>query len=257
MRGVVGREVGEEGEKRERSERERAGREERRGVTKKSEHLSRKEEEERERLQRISERLRKRRVSNLRRHRLTASAEIERISAMLSIPERIKEESLSIYQQAWERDLIHGRSVEKMVAASVYAACRRNRIPMTLDELEKATNVARKDIVRACKVLAGRLSLSLPPVSPIEYVHRFCEKLNLKGRVREKAEEIVRKALEKNITSGRGPPSIAASAVYIAAILCGKRQTQKAVAEVAGVTEVTLRVRYKELARKLQIELHN
>ena len=235
-----------------RSEREK----ESRGVSVGNEHLRAKEEEERERLRRISEKHRKRRVSNLRRHRLTASAEIERISAMLSIPERIKEESLSIYQQAWEQDLIHGRSVEKMVAASVYAACRRNRIPMTLDELEKATKVARKDIVRACKVLAGRLSLSLPPISPIEYVHRFCEKLNLKGRVREKAEEIVRKALEKNITSGRGPPSIAASAVYIAAILCGNRQTQKAVAEVAGVTEVTLRVRYKELARKLQIELH-
>jgi len=209
------------------------------------------------RLKEISERQKMRRMKSAmrRRHHMVASAEIERISNLLAIPDRIKEESLLIYQEAWNHDLIHGRSIERMVAASVYAACRKHNVPRTLEELEKATKVARKDIMRACKILAGRLSLRLPPVSPLEYVSRFCEKLNLREKVREKAEEIVRAALERNITSGRGPTSIAASAVYIAAMLCGDRQTQKAVAEAAGVTEVTLRVRYKELAKKLQINV--
>ncbi|MCX6667794.1 MAG: transcription initiation factor IIB, partial [Euryarchaeota archaeon] len=35
--------------------------------------------------------------------------------------------------------------------------------------------------------------------------------------------------------------------------LCGERRTQREVAEVAGVTEVTIRNRYKELAEKLDI----
>ena len=50
-------------------------------------------------------------------------------------------------------------------------------------------------------------------------------------------------------------PMIAASIIYIASVLCGKRRTQREVAEVAGVTEVTIRNRYKELIQNLNIEL--
>jgi len=86
-------------------------------------------------------------------------------------------------------------------------------------------------------------------------VSRFCAKLNLKKRVEEQAREIIEGALEKDITSGRGPTGIAASAIYIAAILCGNRKTQKDVAEATGVTEVTLRVRYKEITKELGIKI--
>ncbi len=48
---------------------------------------------------------------------------------------------------------------------------------------------------------------------------------------------------------------IAAAAIYISSILGGERRTQREVAEVAGVTEVTIRDRYKELAEKLDIEI--
>ncbi len=41
----------------------------------------------------------------------------------------------------------------------------------------------------------------------------------------------------------------------MATILCGERRTQREVADVAGVTEVTIRNRYKELAEKLDINI--
>ena len=59
----------------------------------------------------------------------------------------------------------------------------------------------------------------------------------------------------KELTSGRGPTGVAAAAIYIASILCGDRRTQREVADVAGVTEVTIRNRYKELAEELDIEI--
>ncbi|HIP63507.1 MAG TPA: transcription initiation factor IIB, partial [Archaeoglobus profundus] len=71
----------------------------------------------------------------------------------------------------------------------------------------------------------------------------------------KKAIEIIKKAEEKELTSGRGPTGVAAAAIYIASILCGERRTQREVAEVAGVTEVTIRNRYKELAEKLGIDI--
>ena len=61
--------------------------------------------------------------------------------------------------------------------------------------------------------------------------------------------------MEKGLTSGRGPTGVAAAALYIASVLLGERKTQRDVADIAGVTEVTIRNRYKELAEKLDIEI--
>jgi transcription initiation factor TFIIB len=211
---------------------------------------------DREQLRRLSERQRRRKISTaLGRQRLVAQAEIDRLSSQLSIPEKTREGSLEIYRKAWEKDLIHGRSIEKILAASMYMACRRHNVPRTLDEIEKATRVGRKDIIKACKLLSNRLGMKLAPVSPLEYISRFCTKLDLDKRVEKQATEIVQKALDQDITSGRGPTGIAASAIYIAAILCDDRKTQKEVAEATGVTEVTLRVRYKEISTKLGIQV--
>jgi transcription initiation factor TFIIB len=210
---------------------------------------------DRERLQRLGERQRRKRINAaIGKQRLHAQDEIDRLSSLLSIPEETREGSLSIYREAWENDLIHGRSIEKILAASIYMACRIQSVPRTLDEIENATKVGRKDIIKTSKLLAKRLGMRLAPTSPLDYVGRFCAKLNLEKHVAERAREIINEALEKDITSGRGPTGIAASAIYIAAILCDDRRTQKDVAEATGVTEVTLRVRYKELARELRIK---
>ena len=48
---------------------------------------------------------------------------------------------------------------------------------------------------------------------------------------------------------------MAAAAIYIASVQCGERRTQREVAEVAGVTEVTIRNRYKELTEKLNLRV--
>ncbi len=218
--------------------------------------VKRMSESDRERLHRLSEYQKRKKITmGIGKRRLVAQAEIDRLSELLFIPEETRLDSMEIYREAWENDLIHGRSIEKVLAASMYMACRKHNVPRTLDEIEDATKVGRKDIVKTCKLLANRLGLKLAPTSPLDYVSRFCAKLNLKKRVEEQAREIIEGALEKDITSGRGPTGIAASAIYIAAILCGNRKTQKDVAEATGVTEVTLRVRYKEITKELGIKI--
>ena len=63
-------------------------------------------------------------------------------------------------------------------------------------------------------------------------------------------------AKELRLTSGRGPAGIAAAVCYIASILTGNRRTQSEVAEIAQVTEVTIRNRYKELVERLQLIIY-
>ena len=93
------------------------------------------------------------------------------------------------------------------------------------------------------------------PTTPQDYISRFCSELKLSNDVQMKTIEILEEAADKELTSGRGPTGIAAASLYIASILCGERRTQREVADIAGVTEVTIRNRYKELAERLDINV--
>ena len=64
----------------------------------------------------------------------------------------------------------------------------------------------------------------------------------------------MQKADISELTSGRGPAGIAAAGLYVAALLNDEKKTQREVADVAGITEVTIRNRYKELLDKLKLE---
>ncbi len=196
------------------------------------------------------------RVSNATERNLAfALSELDRMASALGLPRTVRETAAVVYRKAVDKNLIRGRSIEGVAAAALYAACRQCSVPRTLDEIGEVSRVSRKEIGRTYRFISRELSLKLMPTSPIDYVPRFCSGLTLKGEVQSKSVDILRQASEKELTSGRGPTGVAAAAIYIASILCGERRTQREVADVAGVTEVTIRNRYKELAEELDIEI--
>jgi transcription initiation factor TFIIB len=196
------------------------------------------------------------RVSNATERNLAfALSELDRMASALGLPRTVRETAAVVYRKAVDKNLIRGRSIEGVAAAALYAACRQCSVPRTLDEIGEVSRVSRKEIGRTYRFISRELSLKLMPTSPIDYVPRFCSGLSLKGEVQSRGVEILRQASEKELTSGRGPTGVAAAAIYIASILCGERRTQREVADVAGVTEVTIRNRYKELAEELDIEI--
>jgi len=196
------------------------------------------------------------RVSDaMERNLAFALSEIDRMASQLALPKNVRETASLIYRKAVEERLIRGRSIEGVAAAALYAACRECKIPRTLDEIAEVARVGKKEIGRCYRFIARELLIHLRPTSPIDYVPRFVAELGLSGEVQTKAIEILKEAQAKGITSGRGPTGVAAAAVYIASVLCGERRTQRDVAEVARVTEVTVRNRYKELAEKLNLDV--
>jgi transcription initiation factor TFIIB len=84
-------------------------------------------------------------------------------------------------------------------------------------------------------------------------VYRFASELKLSPKTISTSVDIINKAQDVEITSGKGPMGVAAAALYVATLLCNERKTQREVADVAGVTEVTIRNRYKELIEKLKL----
>ncbi|MHC1636185.1 MAG: transcription initiation factor IIB [Candidatus Methanospirareceae archaeon] len=209
----------------------------------------------REQLYKISKWQKRKRMSiTMERNLSMARAEMDRIASILSIPDETKNHCMEIYLMALENNLARGRSMEGILAASVYIGCRKYNTPRTPDEIEKATKMDKNDIMKLCKLLASRLKISIAPASPLEYLDRFSLKLNLSKEVEEKAKEIIEGAIEENITSGKDPIGITAAAIYIAAILCGAKRTQKDIADATGVTEVTIRARCREITKRLKIE---
>jgi len=55
--------------------------------------------------------------------------------------------------------------------------------------------------------------------------------------------------------TGRDPRGLAAAAIYIASIMSDHRVTQRDISRVSGVTEVTIRNRYKELVSRLELTM--
>jgi len=186
------------------------------------------------------------------RHLLTALADIERISGLLNLPRNIKEAASLLYRRVVEQGLARGRSIEILSAAVVYIICRQFQVPRTLEEIAEATKLESKEIGRSYRFVCRRLGIILPPVSPINYIPRFGSILGIPGPVQQDAIETLRKVLSLGLASGKGPMGIAAAALYMSSLKAGVKRTQKEVAEAAGVTEVTIRTRFKEINELLE-----
>jgi len=183
-----------------------------------------------------------------------ALAELKRVGSYLKLPKSVEEEAARIYTLAVQRGLVRGRSMESVVAGALYAACRRHDVPRTLDELSEASGIEKKEIGRTYRFVTRELGITILPSNPADYIARFASALKLSAETQSKSIEILEDAQKAELTSGRGPTGIAAAALYVAALMHGEKRTQREVADVAGVTEVTIRNRYKELLDKLKLE---
>ena len=181
-----------------------------------------------------------------------ALSEISKIANSLSLPKNILETASVIYRKAVKERLIRGRSIQGVTAAAIYVACRQCGLARTLDEIAQASNINKKEVGRSYRFLVKELDYFIPPLKPSQYVTKFSNQLTMQGKVEEIAHKILTAAKELRLTSGRGPTGIAAAASYIASVLTGERKTQREIAEIAQVTEVTIRNRYKELVERLQ-----
>jgi len=193
--------------------------------------------------------------SSLERNLSQAAIELERLGAQLGLPKRVLERALEIYRKALETSLVRGRSIESVMAAAVYATCREMKIPRTLDEIARYTRAGRKDVARCYRLLVREAAIKVPLPNAIDFVPRIGAILNLSASTIRKAIDILKQAQKMGLTAGKDPAGLAAAAIYIAAMMQGEMRTQKEVARAAQVTEVTVRNRYKELVKKLNIKL--
>jgi transcription initiation factor TFIIB len=184
-----------------------------------------------------------------------ALSELTKLAYKLNLPRNVLETASMIYRNVVKMRLIRGRSILGVATAAIYMACRQCNVVRTLEEVSEAAHISKKEGGRNFRFLLRKLETRVPPVDPQIYVSKFVNQLTLSGETESVAMTILNRAADLRLTSGRGPAGIAAAATYIASTLTNERRTQGAIARGAHITEVTIRNRYKELTRKLDIEV--
>jgi len=174
---------------------------------------------------------------------------LERLSTRLHVSSVVHKEATQIYRKALDKDLVRGRSIEAIAGASLYAACRLTGTPRTLVEVSENCSVPMKDLARGYRLVHDELGLETPNPDPRSPVPRIAERVEASLCAQRKAVDILVAAQEAKATIGLHPVGLAAAALYVACRECGDHVTQKAIAEASGITEVTIRNRYKKLEK--------
>jgi len=193
--------------------------------------------------------------SSVDRNLAQAMAELDRLSDKAYIPGPVKERAAVIYRKALDKGLVRGRSIAAIAAASLYAACRTTGTPRTLREIAESSFVDKKDVARCYRLLLRELKVQMPIADPLTYVSKIAERTGISGQTQGLAIKILHEARRMRAAAGKDPMGLAAAALYIACLQMNEKKTQKDIAEAAGVTEVTVRNRYKSLKRQLGLEL--
>ncbi|MFB0514570.1 MAG: transcription initiation factor IIB family protein [Candidatus Bathyarchaeia archaeon] len=191
--------------------------------------------------------------SYVERNLASALSEMHRIADPLNLPKNVLETAAVMYRKAVKKRLTRGRSVRGMAVAAIYLACRQCKLLRTIEELSQAAGINKVEVARYYRLLVKNLGYSVPPQKAVKYITKFCSELGLSGKTEEVAYDILQVARELKLTYGRAAKGIAAASCYIASKVFKDYRTQRELAEVARITEVTIRNRYKELMKKFWI----
>ena len=189
------------------------------------------------------------------RNLIYALSEIAKTANKLNLPKNVLEITSVIYQKVIKEHLINGRSIQGIAIASLYLACRKCKLPITLDELAHISAINRKELGRNYRFLIKKLAYSTLPRQPNQYIIKCSNKVIMQRKIEEITHKILTAAKDSKLTSDCKPTCTTAAASYIALLLIGEHKSQNEIADIAQTTKVTVRKRYKEIVCRLMFEI--
>ena len=195
-------------------------------------------------------------ISSIERNFWEAKPKLKMLTSKLNIPEYIAETAWKIYSIVAKKKLTMGRSINGFISGSLYAAIRVHDFPRLLDEICEASLTPRRTVHRSLAMIIREvlpeLNLRYQPITAESLVFRFGNELDLPIQIQKNAINMLRDASKNGLKrTGKDPKGLAAACIYIAAKNGCIRKTQSKVADVAKITEVTLRSRAKQIKSKL------
>ncbi len=171
----------------------------------------------------------------------------------LGVPNNVVENAAYIYRKTVSAKLTRGRTMASLVSASLYAACRENNIPRTLDDIAEAGNVERRILSRDLRTIIKKLGLNLNQYDTASFISKISNNMNLKEKTKRDAFDILQRCEKEQITAGKHPVAQAAASLYISCIMNGEKISQKKFSVESGVSDVTIRNRAVLIKKTLKL----
>lgn len=187
------------------------------------------------------------------RNLAAAMGELDRMCSMLNLPMSVKEHAAVTYRKALSYDLIRGRSIDAFIAASIYAACRFMSIPRSFKLVVEVSKREEREVGLMYRTILKELNMKPPVNTPFKYIPRIASELNLPREVELRAVELIREAKQGRRLASKDPIGVAAGSLLLASELLGYDVVQRVLSESADVTGVTLRNRYRDLKKALNL----
>ncbi|KAL7663250.1 Transcription initiation factor IIB [[Candida] zeylanoides] len=192
------------------------------------------------------------------------SATYSKISQMCDayqLPKIVQDSAKEVYKLSHDDRRLRGKSQESIMAAAIFIGCRKAQVARTFKEIWALTNVPLKEIGKVSKLMKTILqekNESSPNTHPViqdnmqttqtsaeDLIRRFCSHLGLSTQVTNAAEYIALRCKDRGVLAGRSPITIAATVIYMSAILFGVELSPAKIAQKTGVSDGTIKSSYK------------
>jgi transcription initiation factor TFIIB len=187
-----------------------------------------------------------------------AFRQLDSLKDKMSLPTAVIEKTAYIYRKVQEAGLVRGRKVNTVLGASLYIACREFEIPRTLREISSINNEKYRETSRVYRQIVLHFGKQIPQIDVFRYVEKVGKKAKLEEKNIRYALRLMKKVQEAGLSAGKEPMGIVGAVIYLSLPKSDENIkkriiTQAAIADAAGVSEVTIRNVYKEIEKKLSL----
>lgn len=172
----------------------------------------------------------------------------------LDLSEEVHEKARDLMERIASKKLNRGWEDNVFVSSVVYISARNKDEPRSLKEVGEVLNSDKRLIGRCYRRIRRGLNLKVSPINARNYIRRYGKELMLRANVIKKALDIFERAKNEGLTYGKGKRGTAGACLYLASNFLDERRTQKDISQVIGTSDVTVRTRYKKIAKGLGIE---
>jgi transcription initiation factor TFIIB len=188
--------------------------------------------------------------SSFRNYR-SAFSLLNNLKNKLAIPDSVVERTAYNYRKIEHKGFMRNRPVASVLAACLYLTCREMGVPRTMDEIRQVSNIKKKQLARDYREMIFNLELNVPPVNHLQYLEKISSRLEFDERITRSAMTLMQNILDMGISAGKDPMGLASAVLYVISQIHGITIKQADFANAAGITEVTLRARSRDIKDKL------
>ena len=199
--------------------------------------------------------------------------QIDTYADQAHLPGSVRQAAKSYYKRVDDAKAFKGKSTDSLIAGVLFIACRQCNVARSFAEIFALTNVSKKEIGRAYKLLEKFLTsdaqtrisnqenlgltinkqteqfVGSQSTKPEDLCPRYCSMLGLSERtfIPNLSSQLAAKITKIDNLAGRSPLSNAAACVYFMSHLLGHGKSSKDISQVAAVSDATIKHAYKIL----------